>query len=188
MQIKEKLKVFRQSTIEVARQESKAQLEEYEKQYKEELESFREKKQQELEHTFQLEKIRLIREVNRKVSTESMRQRQVLEECQNEKEEKTFKMVEQKLLAFQQTEAYENYLVAQIKKVIAFARQEEVVIYINSNDKEKKQQLEERTGVTLTVSTVDFGGGIRAVIPAKNILVDESFATKLEQEKNSYVC
>lgn len=188
MQIKEKLKVFRQSTIEVARQESHLQLEEYEKQCKEELEEFREKKQQELENTFQLKEVRLKREVNRKISAESMRQRQVLKTCQKEKEQSIFEMVEQNLLVFRQTEEYENYLVAQIKKAIDFAKKEEVVIYINPTDKEKKQMLEEKTGVTLTVSDVDFGGGIRAVIPTKNILMDESFRTKLEQEKNSYVC
>lgn len=188
MQIKEKLKVFRQSAIEVARQESHVQLEEYEKQYKEELEAFREKKQQELEDAFQLEEVRLKREMNRKISAESMRQRQVLETHQKEKEQSIFEMVEQKLFAFMETEEYENYLIVQIKKAIALAKKEEVVIYINSTDKEKKQTLEEKTGVTLKVSDVEFGGGIRAVIPAKNILMDESFRTKLEQEKNSYVC
>ena len=45
--------------------------------------------------------------------------------------------------------------------------------------------LEAAAGVSLTVSAIDFGGGIRAVIRARNILIDESFVTQLEQEEAS---
>ena len=33
----------------------------------------------------------------------------------------------------------------------------------------------ERTGMTLTISKVDFIGGVRAVVPEKNVLVDYAF-------------
>ena len=58
-----------------------------------------------------------------------------------------------------------------------------MVVYINPSDADKKQGLEQETGVELTVSSIDFGGGVRAVIRSRNILVDESFVTKLEQEE-----
>lgn len=186
MQIKEKLEVFRQSAIKIATQESEAELGEYESGCKQEIEQFRQSKQQEIENAFQMEEIKIRREVNRKVSAELTQQKRFMDECQQEKKQKLFALVEQKLAEYQKTEAYEKYLIAQIKKAAAFAKTEEVVIYINPTDVEKKQMLEQETGVELTVSSIDFGGGIRAVIHSKNILIDESFATRLEQEKNSY--
>lgn len=186
MQINEKLNVFRQSAIEVAQKESKAELEEYEKNYSQELEQFRKNKQQEIENAFQMEEIKIRREMNRKVSAEITRQKRILDECQQQKKQKLFEIIEQKLVEYQKTEDYEKYLIAKIKKAIDFARKEEIIIYINPTDEDKKQSLEQKTGAVLTVSNVDFGGGIRAVIHSKNILIDESFATRLEQEKNSY--
>lgn len=186
MQIKEKLEVFRQSAIEVAGQESKAELEEYEKSYHQELEAFKKRKQQEIENAFQMERIKISREMNRKVSAEITRQKRILDECQQQKKQKLFEAVEQKLSEYQKTEKYEAYLIVQIKKALIFARDEEIIIYINPTDEAKKQKLEQETGAVLTISKMDFGGGIRAVIHSKNILIDESFATRLEQEKNSY--
>lgn len=186
MQIKEKLEVFRQSAIEVAQRKSQTELQEYEANYNKELEWFKKNKQQEIENTFQMEEIKIRREMNRKVSAEITRQKRLLDECQQQKRQKLFEMVEQKLVEYQKTEEYEQYLITQIKKAAAFARTEEIVIYINPTDAEKKQRLEQETDVKLTISKMDFGGGIRAVIHSKNILIDESFATRLEQEKNSY--
>ena len=50
-----------------------------------------------------------------------------------------------------------------------------MTIYINPSDADKKTYLEERTGMTLTISKVDFIGGVRAVVPEKNVLVDYAF-------------
>lgn len=186
MQIKEKLEVFRQSVIDVANQESQMELEDYEIDCQQELKKFERNKQQEMEHAFQMKEVKLRREINRKVSVEITKQKRILDECQRQKKQKLFEVVEQKLEEYQKTPAYEEYLTAQIRKAADFAKGEEIIIYINPTDADKKQMLEQKTGVELTISTMDFGGGMRAVIRSRNILIDESFATRLEQEKNSY--
>lgn len=186
MQIKEKLEVFRQSALEVAQQESQQELKEYEENCRQEMERFHKNKQQEIEQVFQIEETKIRREINRKVSEEATRQKRILANFQKEKRQKLFEVVEQELAGFQKTQEYESHLAAMIRKAAEFARGEEIIIYINPTDAEKKERLESSTGVSLTVSNVDFGGGIRAVIRSKNILIDESFATRLEQEKNSY--
>lgn len=81
------------------------------------------------------------------------------------------------------TPAYDDLLVKQILSALAFANGTEIQIYINPSDADKKTMLEEKTGITLTVSTIDFIGGTRAVIHEKNILIDHSFLTKMEEEK-----
>ncbi len=91
--------------------------------------------------------------------------------------------VQELLTEYQQTEDYQNYLTAKIRMAKKVAGTEEVIIYINPSDADKKEELEKQTGAQLTVSTLDFGGGIRAVIRSRNILIDESFVTKLEQEE-----
>ena len=39
----------------------------------------------------------------------------------------------------------------------------------------------------ITVSDEDFGGGIRAVIEARNIQIDDSFSSMMEAERQSYI-
>ena len=62
-----------------------------------------------------------------------------------------------------------------------------MTIYINPTDEDKKAELEERTGASLTVSREDFIGGIRAVIHAKNILIDHSFKASLAEEYEKFL-
>ena len=41
--------------------------------------------------------------------------------------------------------------------------------------------------VTLTISAMPFLGGVRAVIPEKNILIDNSFETLLNEERENFI-
>ena len=61
-----------------------------------------------------------------------------------------------------------------------------MTIYINPSDADKKTYLEEHTGMTLTISKVDFIGGVRAVVPEKNVLVDYAFKGALENEYQKF--
>ena len=53
-------------------------------------------------------------------------------------------------------------------------------------DEPKKQELEAATGASLTVSEYSFNGGIRAVIPGRKILIDNSFQAKLEKARREF--
>ena len=48
-------------------------------------------------------------------------------------------------------------------------------------------ELEAKVQAPITVSQYSFSGGMRAVIPSKNILIDHSFETKLIEEKERFV-
>ena len=61
-----------------------------------------------------------------------------------------------------------------------------MTIYVNPTDADKKAYLEEKTGLTLSISKEDFIGGIRAVIPERNILVDYAFRGALEREYQKF--
>ena len=44
-----------------------------------------------------------------------------------------------------------------------------------------------KLSVTLTISAMPFLGGVRAVIPEKNILIDNSFETLLNEERENFI-
>ena len=106
-----------------------------------------------------------------------------MDSCKREWEEKLSEKVKERLKQYQQTEDYQKYLAAKIRMAKEVAEEEEITVYIDPADADKKERLERDTGVELTVSNMEFGGGIRAVIRSRNILIDESFMTKLEQEE-----
>ncbi len=184
MQIEEKLEVFRKFTMDVAKEESDQQIAEYEASCKREVEAFRESKLAELEHKIRNEEHKIRRQTNSMVSREMLRQKRSLDECKRKWRERLLEEVKRLLAAYQETEGYREYLLAKIRMALEVAGEEEIVIYINPSDADKKTELEILTGAELTVSNFDFGGGMRAVIRSRNILIDESFVTKLEQEES----
>ena len=85
------------------------------------------------------------------------------------------------------TEAYDDFLLRCIHNAITFANGEEMTIYLNPSDEEKRSSLEDASGIHLTISAEDFIGGIRAVIRSRNILIDHSFKTALRNEYDKFL-
>ena len=83
------------------------------------------------------------------------------------------------------TEKYQDLLVKYIEKAVAYSDRGEMTIYVNPTDADKKAYLEEKTGFTLSISKEDFIGGIRAVIPERNILVDYAFKARWRENIRS---
>lgn len=105
---------------------------------------------------------------------------------QKQLKKKLFEEVRQMLDEFMKTEEYKDYLVKYIEKAARYANGEEIVIYINPSDEDKKEYLEEHTGVQLTVSKEDFIGGVRSVIRGRNVLIDHAYKGALEQAYQDY--
>lgn len=97
-----------------------------------------------------------------------------------------FKEVDEKLQAYMKTEDYKRHLVSYIEKAAKFANGEEMTLYINETDADKKDYLEEHTGMTLTISKEDFVGGLRAVVHERNILIDYAYKGAIEREYRNF--
>ena len=97
-----------------------------------------------------------------------------------------FEEVNEKIAEYMKTEDYKNLLVTYIEKAATFADGAAMTIYINPSDEDKKQYLEEHTGMSLTVSKEDFTGGVRAVIHDRNILIDHAFKGGIEREYQKF--
>lgn len=186
MTLDEKLEHFSTSVIESATKQNLEIVEEYKKTL---LKNYEERKQAALrkaEANYRVASDNIVRERNRRLSAESMEIRRKVLEKTSEYTELIFNEVKMKLADYMKTSDYEELLCSQIKSAKEFSKGDSITVYINPTDAEKKSTLEAKTGVTLTISKLDFLGGIRAVIPSHNILIDHSFSTKLEEAKSTF--
>ena len=110
-----------------------------------------------------------------------------LSKTQKELKKELFQEVDEKVQEYMKTEDYKHLLVAYIEKAARFAGGEAMTIYINPTDADKKEYLEEHTGMTLTISKEDFIGGVRAVIHERNILIDRAFKGAIDNEYHKFV-
>ena len=90
---------------------------------------------------------------------------------QKELKQELFQEVLKELQEFMKTDEYKELLVAYIEKAARF----------------KNEWLEERTGMTLTVSKENFVGGVRAVVKGRNVLIDHAYKGALEEEFQDFM-
>ncbi len=187
MTLDEKLEQFYKSAVDSATSQNLQLVDEYKKSLQKIYDDHKEDVTRKSEIAFRAASEKLIREKNIALSTETINIKRKINEKAAEITDKIFKEVYERVLSFMKTPDYMNLLAKQITTANNFARGEEVTIYINPSDENLKAELESKAGVTLTISTIDFIGGIRAVIHKKNILIDNSFLTKLEESKDTFM-
>ncbi len=187
MKIEKKLKHFTTVTIENVQNKCDMELAEY----KAEQDTRFERHKKEALRLAALEEKSLREQIERKASKEyTMEQlhiRRKINHKQDELREKLFADVESRILQFKQGADYKSYLIRQIKKAKAFAGDEEICIYIDVEDEYMKLELERECEVNLCISKYSFKGGIRAELPDRNILIDNTFETRLEEEREKFL-
>lgn len=186
MTLDEKLDNFYHSAIDDATAQSVKILESYELTLKEMAEEKKKSLKKQADQKIHTESDNLTREKNKKLSNEILNIKRTISEKTKEKVDILFDDVEKRLSSYMKTLEYQDFLVKKIKEAVSFANNDEVTIYINPTDAHLKPALEAATQVELTVSNIDFLGGIRCVIPEKHILIDNSFISKLKEEKSNF--
>ncbi len=186
MTLDEKLDHFYSSVIDSATKQNIEIVEEYKKTLQKNYEERKEAALHKAEANYRMASDNIIRERNRKLSAETMEIRRKVLDKTAEISDRIFNDVRLKLTEYMNTSEYDELLGAQIKNAVDFAHGDAITVYINPSDANKIKTLEEKTGVSLTVSDRDFIGGTRAVIPSRSILIDNSFLTKLEEAKSSF--
>ena len=186
MKLDIKLDHFYKSVIDDATAKSAAILADYKKQ----LYALYDKRREELlanqALTLKTETSNVAREKNKQLSSEALTIRRTISEKKDALKNTLFEDVSEKLRQFMTTPAYEELLITQITGALSFASGEPITIYLNPSDASKQHALEQRTNTPLTISTMDFIGGTRAVIHERHILIDNSFITKLTEEKEQF--
>ena len=186
MTTEEKLQHFTTYAMEEARHKSDVMIREYTDAMQKIFEEHQEKKRRQEELEIKTETDRLIRENNKQFSEEQIEIKRTLSKKQDELKEKLFVEVKDLLARFAETREYHQMLVNQLREAREFAGGDEVILYIDPSDAQKKFSIEAEVGAPVTVSEYSFLGGTRAVLPGRNILIDNSFESKLAEAKESF--
>lgn len=186
MEITEKLNIFYSSAIDAANKLSSDDMQEYKDSMKKLFEEYAANLREEFIARYQTEAVKMSRDVNRRVSETLTERKRILNRYQQEKKEALFAVVKEKIAAFRKTPAYDDWLASRIRMAKDFARGDMIMIYLDPEDADRQTKLEIEGGCVLTLSKSSFGGGIRAVLRSRNILIDESFETLLRQEWEAY--
>lgn len=143
-----------------------------------------EQNRSELEIKIETEKMN--REANKQLALEQIKLRHLYGLEQNHLKEDLFSQLRIKIEEFMQTENYILLLEKQIQQAINFAGKDTLRIYIDPKDKIIYEKLSLKYGDFLLLSQYSFLGGTRAVIPEKNILIDNSFEKKFSEAMENF--
>ena len=186
MTIDEKLQHFYEVSLEEAREDAAQAIQEHKRLLSEKLEEHRQLSRQNAEAEVKAETEHVRREVNKALSAEQITLKRDWSKKQEELKEALFGEVSTKIRDFMSTPEYETYLCRKIKEAQDFAENDEIHIFLSRTDRERLDALIQKTGISLQVSEEDFIGGIRAEIPHKNILIDNSFAANLDAMRKEF--
>ena len=186
MTTEEKLQHFYEVSMDTAREEATKVLDEYKAALETEMERHKQEKQAASESQFKINSDNAAREINKALSAEHLHIKRKLSKKQQKLKESIFAEVEELLDDFSKKPEYTDWLEDKIKQSLEIAENDSVQIYLTAKDSAKAEELTKRTGITPLISETDFLGGIRAVIPEKNILIDNTFLTAFENEKERF--
>ena len=173
--------------IQKVNEENAEALEEYENGLNKVFEDYKENATRRAELSLKLKEESLIKKKNAEVARRQMEIREETGRLQKELTEKIFAEVKGKLERYMGTGDYERYLIAQVRAAKDFAGDDEILIYIDPADIDKKNSIAAAANTTVMVSKYGFGGGIRAVIKSRGILIDQSFETKVKEAAEGFV-
>lgn len=185
MEINEKLEVFYGAAIGAANSQSAAILGEQKNIYQSAMEEHEQSCRAALESSRCIFLEKQKKEVNRQAAEQMMTWKKNYQTRREQKTRELFEIVTKKLASYRQTDGYETFLLAQIKKAEEFAQGEEMIIFISPSDRERQTVLQEKSGCKVEIAEDEFSGGIRAVIPSKNVLIDESFAERMRRAQET---
>ena len=186
MTIDEKLQHFYEVSLDEAREDAAKAIQEHKQHLARKLEEHRQTGRQNAEAEIKAETGHVHREVNKALSAEQITLKRNWSKKQEELKAALFSEVKARVRQFITTADYDEYLCRRITEAVKFAGDDEIQIFLSSGDKDKVNDLEEKTGVPLQVSDEDFLGGIRAEIPEKNILIDNSFSANLASMRKEF--
>ncbi|MGN0373569.1 MAG: V-type ATP synthase subunit E [Enterocloster sp.] len=186
MTTEEKLKHFQDICMSDARDRSGRMLDDYmsalERNYEEHVKDARRRAESQVE----AETEKLEREINKRISIGQLDLKRDISRRQEELKDKLFVEVRDKLANFMETREYHELLERQVKEAKKFAGDAELIIYMDPSDEDKARRIALHYNTAIKISEYSFNGGIRAVLPEKHILIDNSFQSRLEEARHGF--
>lgn len=187
MTIEEKLKYLQDASMEDARAMGNEIISEHQEALDQILKEHKETAIRQAELTLKTETANARQSLNKAMARAQIELKREQGKCQTDLKNRLFKRVLVLVKEYMKTDDYKKILEKRIQKSLDFADGEEILIYINPSDAHLKDDLEAKTGSSLTVSREDFIGGTRAVMQKRRILIDYSFKSALSEEYGNFL-
>ncbi|HJC48096.1 MAG TPA: V-type ATP synthase subunit E [Candidatus Lachnoclostridium pullistercoris] len=181
----EKLQHFLEFCMEDSRARSAKILDDYSSGLEKTFEEHKEAARHQADMRIQIEKDKIKREINKKIAIDQLEIRRKLSRKQEELRDMLFVELRNRLASFMETAEYQRLLEKQIEAAKKVAGGEHLIVYLDPTDEDKLRRisLHQGAGVEIHLNQNSFGGGTCAVIPSLNILIDNSFASRIEEAK-----
>ncbi|MBZ4645711.1 MAG: V/A-type H+/Na+-transporting ATPase subunit [Clostridiales bacterium] len=139
--------------------------------------------------TIQKEIRRINKEKNEMISRASMESKKMLLQKREEIIDEIFSNIHQKVIEFIRTPGYLTFLSDSIKEGCKITGDGEIVVYINRTDVHLIDRIKENLGfnMEIQVEQTDIIGGCKIFNKTKNILVDNSLAAKIQQQREQFL-
>lgn len=186
MTIEEKMEHFMRISLESANNQSAQSLSKYKKSLDDELEIHKESALQLAEESKKARLNQVRAESKKDLASAQMMIRKKLTQKQAIIKTEIFDLVREKIMTYRKTDAYVAFLKNQILNVVKEYQNFDITVYIDPNDAALLEGLRTSTGAHIEVYDKEFLGGTRTIVPEKNILVDHSFKTRLNDEQESF--
>lgn len=187
MTTEEKLKHFLDTCMEDARTRSSRMLDEYTAALEKSFEEHQHDAKRRAQMQVRQETEKIERDLNKKLSVAQLEQKRVLGQRQEELKEKLFAELRERLKHYRSTPDYQRLLERQIQKAVDFAKGQELTVYLDPSDEGLMEGFSlAYPQARIQMSEYSFFGGTRAVIEGRNILIDNSFLTRLAEARESF--
>lgn len=186
MTIEEKLEHFQTLCFQDARERSERMLNDYTDSLRKILEEHKRDARRQADMQVAAETETIKREINKELSLEQINIKREFSVKQEDLKKMLMNELRNRLALFMESQDYVRLLEKQVKKALEFAAGAPITIYLDPCDADKVNRIALHTGAELTLSQYSFLGGTRAVIPSRNILIDNSFQSKLEEAEANF--
>lgn len=184
MTLDEKLTNFTEYCVLAAKKKSEELILQQQTALDKDFEAYTVKSKEIAETQLKIEKENLEKKLNKELSNEQLHSKQLIGEARTELTDKLFVELSDKISNFINTKEYIELISSQIEYALKFADGDELIIYVDSTDESRLHELCARHQTDcIKISEHSFMGGTKALLPKKNILIDNSFAKKLETAK-----
>ena len=184
MTLDEKLTNFTEYCVLAAKKKSEELILQQQAALDKDFEAYTVKSQEIADTQIKIEKENLEKKLNKELSNEQLHSKQLIGEARTELTDKLFVELSDKISNFINTKEYMELISSQIEYALKFSDGDELIIYVDSTDESRLHELCARHQTDcIKISEHSFMGGTKALLPKKNILIDNSFAKKLETAK-----
>lgn len=186
MTIEEKMEHFKSISLESANSQSVQSLSSYKHSLDEDLEAYKESAAQMAEESKRARMNQVSSISKKQLTSAQMQIKKELTQTQMSLKSHLFTLVTDKIKEYRKTSEYTQFLIKQINNIISEYADLDIIIYIDPEDSALLNTLETSTGGNIQINKTEFLGGTRTIVPEKNILIDNSFKSRLADEQEQF--